>query len=279
MLTNSEKIILTQMKEWENEQLQIIPNDFLRTYDTWIEDAFTKLPEKAQIKFFHELDSWLFYIHAAIQQSKSFDERVEHILNEARLTNESIQYITDLKYLPINRLNYYADRQISMHKLFSLIQGGVSGAGGTLFLGLDIPSVLVINLRAIQLIATTYGYDTKNPFEMMISLKLFHCATLPKRFQKQAWDSLLEEVNNGEESFFYEGNEQISDVAWLNQPLLQILKIWTILLCKKRKQQNIPFASMAIGASFNYSMTKNITQLSKRFYQYRNLLEKAKDEE
>ena len=69
--------------------------------------------------------------------------------------NEDIMTITDLKHLSIDQLNYIANQQMVKHRLYSFTQGGVSGLGGVVLLGGDIPAMAVINIRIVQLIAMT----------------------------------------------------------------------------------------------------------------------------
>ena len=73
------------------------------------------------------------------------------------------------------------------HRLYSFAQGGVSGSGGMVLLGGDLPAMAVINIRVVQLIAMTYGYEVNTPVEMMLALKVFHAGMMPKRLQGVAW--------------------------------------------------------------------------------------------
>ncbi|GAA3320517.1 hypothetical protein GCM10020331_031840 [Ectobacillus funiculus] len=77
-------------------------------------------------------------------------------------------------------------------------------------LSADLPLMLTLNLKAVQLIATTYGYDVNKPYEMMLALKVFHVAILPARLQRYAWHGLLDEMNEaGDMPFFYAGEDKI----------------------------------------------------------------------
>lgn len=273
-LSSREQKIFEDLQAWNEEFLSHQSNDLLHTYDVWFEETFLSLPEEIREKFFNQLDEWLFYIQSAIQQSINQSEKTEKLLSEARVTYPEVENIADLKKLPLEHLNHFANQDMTNHRLLSLIQGSLSGSGNTLLLGVDLPLMAVLNLRAIQNIASSYGFDTRNPFEMMIALKVFHMATLPRRFRKQAWQQLLEEVNTEGDPYFYEGDEKVVQLQWLTRPLSQILKGWLILLFRKKKQEGVSLLSIAIGASVNYSVTKNVTQFAQKFYQYRLLLEK-----
>lgn len=276
-LTRHEEEILNEIHEWMEMNFSQTPADFTTTYDEWLEDTFSLLPEETQEKIYSQIDEWMFYIQASIGQSESFDNRIKAIVERARVYNEEVNSVNDLKRLPISQLNFIADQQRSVHNIYSLIQGGVTGFGNPLSLGMDLPLLTVINLRSVQLIAASYGYDPKHPFEMLLALKVFSCATLPKRFQGEAWDLLIQEVQSEKEAFFYEGTEKVVNTKSFSFIIVQILKGVAILLLKNKKKK-LPIISMAIGASANYTLSKNVTEFAKRFYQYRYILEKRAEE-
>lgn len=276
VLTEREQIVLTELKEWENKLYDYEPNDFELTYDKYLEKSFSLLPEEVQKQFFNALDNWLFHLHALIQGSQLQLDAKERILSAGRIFNQDIETIDDLKSLNIEQLQYIAQQQIARHRLYSFTQGGLSGTGGTILLGADMPAMAVINLRVVQLIAMTYGYEVNNPFEMMTALKVFHSSTLPARMQSQGWNQLMGDLKDAEDFYFYEGTEELTNVTWLEQPLKQILKALTILMFKNKSLQGLPLISMAIGATANYQITRKVTDFSHRYYQMRYLLEKEK---
>ena len=153
----------------------------------------------------------------------------------------------------------------------------MTGIGGTVFLGTDIPGIAVINLRVVQLIAMTYGIEVNTPFEMMTALKVFNISTLPKRLQSQGWEELMNDIQHAEDTYFYEGSEDISNIAWVEQVLKQGMKGLAILFFKKKLIQGIPFISMAIGAGTNYQLTSKVTDFAHKYYQMRFFLSKKGD--
>jgi len=273
-LSDYELKLFRELQDWEKTFFVEETNDFKRMYDHWLEESLELIPDELRERFFNNLDQWLFYVQNAIQQSQNVNEKIKLILTHAQIHNNKIQTIADLKILPIEQLNFLANQQISNHQLLSLIQGGLSGSGHNLLLGADLSLMLIINLRAVQLIGSTYGYDMRYPFEMMIALKVFYCATLPKRFQKMFWQELVEEVTDASIPFLYVGNEKITDVSWLTRPLSQILKEWFIYLFNKKKETSNSLFSIVFTAGVNYGITKKVVSFAKKFYQYRLLREK-----
>jgi hypothetical protein len=232
------------------------------------------MPENLQRQFFSGLDSWLFHLHGIIQGSQLQMDAKDRIITSARIFNKDTEEIEDLRQLDFDQLQYIAEQQIAKHRLYSFIQGGLAGTGGKLLLGTDIPAIAVINLRVVQLIAMSYGFEVNTPYELMTSLKVFHTATLPPRMKKDGWATIMAELEQNENPYFYEGTEEITDITWLEQPLQQLFKAVVITLFRKKLVQGVPLISMAIGAVANYQLTRKVTELAQKYYQLRYLKEK-----
>lgn len=273
-LTDREAKVLNEIQEWERNLFNYEANDFQLTYEKYLQQSFSLLPEKVQRQFFSVIDSWLFHLHSLIQGAQLQMDAKERILSSGRIFKKDIEKIEDLRQLQIQQLEYIAEQQIARHRLYSFAQGGLAGTGGPLLLSTDIPAIAVINLRAVQLIAMTYGVEVNTPFEMMTSLKVFHTATLPSRLQKVGWTLLMNELDSRDDHYFYEGNEEITDITWLEQPVQQLLKALVITLFRKKMIQGIPLVSMAIGAGANYQLTRKVTEVAHKYYQLRYLKEK-----
>ncbi|WP_342602544.1 EcsC family protein [Peribacillus sp. FSL E2-0159] len=277
--TNREIKVWNEIREWQEKLYQYEPTDLAALYDKWLEQGFALLPENVQQQFFEKLDTWLFHLHAMVQSSQVQIDARERILASARVFNEEIETLSDLNHLSIDQLNYIANQHIAKHRLYSFAQGGMSGSGGLLLLGSDIPAMTVINVRIVQLIAMSYGVEVNTPFEMMLALKVFNAGAMPKRLQGIAWEELIREVQTAEDDYFYLGIEELTNPTWMEQPLKQLLKALSITVFRKKLVRGIPFISMAIGAGSNYQMTRSVSEFAQKFYQYRYLLKKKADEE
>ncbi|MFE4704617.1 EcsC family protein [Peribacillus simplex] len=277
--TNREMKLWNEISEWQEKLYQYEPTDLAALYDKWLEQGFALLPENVQQQFFEKLDTWLFHLHAMVQSSQVQIDARERILASARVFNEEIETLSDLNHLSIDQLNYIANQHIAKHRLYSFAQGGMSGSGGLLLLGSDIPAMTVINVRIVQLIAMSYGVEVNTPFEMMLALKVFNAGAMPKRLQGIAWEELIREVQTAEDDYFYLGIEELTNPTWMEQPLKQLLKALSITVFRKKLVRGIPFISIAIGAGSNYQMTRSVSEFAQKFYQFRYLLEKKADEE
>jgi hypothetical protein len=268
-LTEREKMVLAEIREWESELLNYVPNDFELTYEKYLERAFSLLPERAQQEFFAKLDNWMFHLNALIQGSQLHMDARDRILTAARIFKSDIQTVEDLTYLTIDQLKYIAQQQIARHRIYSFVQGGLAGSGSSIMLGADIPAMTVINLRIVQLIAAAYGVEVNTPYEMMSSLKVFHAATLPPRLQGAYWEELKREAKSQDDYYFYEGSEEVADVSWLELPIKHLFKGLAIYMFRNKSLQGMPLISMAIGAGTNYQLTRKVTDFAQKYYQMR----------
>lgn len=273
-LTDREKKVFHEIREWEHKIYGYESNDLQLVYDKYIERSFQLLPLKTREQFLSSLDNWLFHLHALIQGSELQMDAKERILASGRIFQDDIQTIEEMRSLTIDQLQYIAGQQIARHRLYSFAQGGMSGTGGTILLGADIPGMAVINLRVVQLIAMTYGIEVNTPYEMMTALKVFNASTLPLRLQSEGWEELMNDLQHTSERYFYEGTEDLANTAWIDQLLKQGLKGLAIMVFRKKLIQGIPFISMAIGAGTNYQLTRKVTDFTHRYYQMRFLLQK-----
>ncbi|WP_407269001.1 EcsC family protein [Radiobacillus sp. PE A8.2] len=263
--------VLEELSEWENSLQIYKANDFEMIYDSWMKQGFEKINPSIQANFFEKLDNILFHTHAYLQGSNSQNEARERIITTSRIFNPHISHIHEMNSLKIEQLTYLAQQHISKGRLYSLVQGGITGTGGIVLLGVDFPLVMVMNLRVVQLIALTFGHEVNHPYEMMLSLKVYHAATLPKRLQKQAWDELVKELET-DQAYLYEGNDALTNHSWLDQPLKQASKSLFILMARKKIFQGIPILSIGIGAYYNYQLTRQVANFALRFYQKRYIL-------
>lgn len=274
-LTDREKKVLDELYLWESKLYGYEPNDFELAYDRYLDRSFSMLPEEVQERFFSLFDSGLFHLHSLIQGSQLQMDAKERILAAGRVFQPELETIHDLRKLPIEQLEFIAGQQIARHRIYSFVQGGMSGSGGNLVLGADMPAMAVINLRIVQLIAMTYGFEVNTPFEMMVALKVFHTATMPSRMQSSGWKALKNDLEQAEDFYFYQGKDDLADVTWLEQPIKQIFKGMVIMMFRKKHLQGMPVISMVIGAGANYQLTRRVTEFAHKYYQMRYFKEKG----
>jgi len=275
--TDNEQKVWEDIERWIHSFQTYEENDFQNLYGKWVDKAVSAIPESLTEPFFEKMDTWLFHLHSLLQGMQIQEEARERIIKSAKAFDASIFNIEDMKNLSIDQLSYIADQHVSRHKIYSLLQGGMTATGQPIFLSSDFLALVLINLRSVQLTASTYGYDVRKPFEMMTALKVFHAASLPNRLKGIGWDDLTNDLEEHHSYYFYEGMEKIMDYRWLEEPFKQLLKVFFISLFNKKASKS-SFVSLAMGAGINYQFSRKVNQFAEKYYQYRFLLDKQKEE-
>lgn len=275
-LTGRKKTIWEEIEKWEQSyfidseanRYYSLEADFNKSVETWRPDL--------QIKLLQIVDSIIFHTHTIAQNSTYDKQMTDKVLNLGRVFEANVENISDMKRLTIDQLRYISQQNLAKQRLISLTQGGVSGFGGIFFVALDLPLMLTINMRSIHLTALTYGYDLNKPYELMLALKVFHVATLPKTMQKEGWKQLLLELEACEDEWLlFDENNLDKSTAWLQQPIKQLAKGMALLLLKKKLIYGLPIFGITVGAASNYFLAKQVSEIARRFYEKRHLLEET----
>ncbi|WP_411953650.1 EcsC family protein [Alkalibacillus sp. S2W] len=264
-----EERVLVDLSRWEDELASYVSNDFEKMYEMWVQDQFQKLPKHVQQRFFNSVDQWLIYTYTFLQGTQMQQDAYDRLLQIGRTYDETINTIEDLSQLSIEKQTYLANQHVAKNRLYSFVQGGMAGSGGWFLLGVDVPLMVGLNLRTIQLIGTSFGYNMHNPIEMLLALKVFHAGALPKRLRYEAWQELKENVN--EYDSFMGEHEELTNPTWAEQPLKSIFKTLAIVLSRRKMIQGLPIVSVGIGAAVNYKTAKDVSEFATRFYQYRSI--------
>lgn len=271
-----EERVRRSIQKWEKELESYHMNDFERMYEIWLDSMFSKVPNQYQERILNWADQWFLYTYTFLQGTNSQMASQERILQTARSFDEQIEEISDLKRLSIEQLTYLADQQLAKSRVYSFTQGGLTGTGGWMFLGLDFPLIMTLNLRSVQLIGNSFGYDMNNPIEMILALKVLHAGLMPKRFKFEAWEELKKELDSIDTIMEKEGGAL--DENWLEQPVNQLFKTLAIVMFRRKLVQGVPLISVGIGALSNYKLAKDVTLFAKNFYQHRYITEQIKEE-
>lgn len=276
-LTGRKEKVWQQIEQWEQEYFLQGDGNSYYSFEKQFINAINNWEPANQQKILNTVDTLIFHTHAIIQNSKYEQESVEKVLDSGRIFNSNIEKIPDMKLLTIDQLRYIANKSLAKQRLIALSQGGATGIGGLFFLAFDLPLMLTINLRSIQMVAMTYGYDVNIPYERMLALKVFHVATLPKTVQKEGWQELLLQLEAYEDEWLLFGEEaRYNTTAWLQQPIKQLVKGLILLSLRKKLIKGIPLLGIAVGASVNYFYAKQVSEVAHHFYQKRLLMSENK---
>ncbi|MCM3029852.1 EcsC family protein [Niallia sp. MER 6] len=273
MLTFREEEVLKELSEWERELLSYEKNDMVSLYEKYVKKSMSYIEESKWQDIYAVIDNSLFHAYTMLLSSSLHENANERMLSTARIFNENITEITDMKSLTIDQLHFIGQQQMAKHRLYACFQGSITGTGGVAAAASDFLGLMAINIRFCQQISSLFGSPGNTPTEIMTALKVLHGACLPKRLQGKAWAELMEELGRPN-NYFYEGSENVASSEVAEVMLQQTMKMFFIFLFGKKTYKKMPFVSMFIGAGANYQYTKKITEFIYKFYQRRYLYEK-----
>ncbi|MGD6833361.1 EcsC family protein [Sutcliffiella halmapala] len=260
-----------RIEKWEQALYSYEPSQFSATVDYWLDLAFEYLPADTKDIFFSQIDTWLFHLHGFIQQTSFQQQAEERILKMAQSYKEDVETIEDIKTLTLSQKVFIAEQQIAKQKLYSVVQGGMTGTGKLSTLAVDIPAFAALNIRTTQLISLSFGYRASTPYEMVKALQLFYCATIPKKYQYERWQSLTKDIGEEGDLYFDTLSEKDHPTVWLQQPLFHLVKLLFVVVLGRRKVNGIPFIGMVAAAGTNYYWTKEVSQFAHHYYVMRHL--------
>jgi len=272
MLTKAETYYLEKLKQWENELRSERPNKILHLYTDYINTGLTYLPEMQKQKILRSLDNILFHLHAILFNSTFQRNTAQKLMQQARVHNESIFTLKDMTKLNIDQLQSIADKQMAHYRMLASAQGALASKHTGFLIG-DFLSILIINLRAVQILASIYGRPAESPNEIMTALKVFCAGCLPKEQRLEAWNELMVEQEQEQQGFFYNGKEEIVQEKMLYTILTELIKLSMLVFFRGKSS----YKGTIIGAAVNYHFTKKITEMAHHFYQKCYLLSKREE--
>ncbi|MED4016197.1 EcsC family protein [Sutcliffiella cohnii] len=267
-----ESQVKDKIVSWENELKLLQKSQLEETIDSWLETAFSYIPEELKHNFFQQLDTWLFHLQGIIQESTFQNEAEQRIINTAQIFEPSITSIEQIQTLNLEQKSFIANQQMAKQKLYALVQGGMTGIGKYSTLAMDIPAFTLLNIRTTQLIAMSFGYASKSPMEMVRLLQVYYAATLPKRFQYERWEQLKQELKLERDPYFYPLSEREHPETWIHHPLTHLLKL-IFIITVTRKKERLPIVGIVTGASLNHYWTKQVSTFAHHYFSVRHLAE------
>jgi hypothetical protein len=275
-----EQQLLDEIEEWQksylyrDEALQDI------NYEQWITKLMNQVSPDLRDQYIEKVDTILFHLSTFLQSSNFLLESRSRIIQEAKALNGEIEQIADLRTCSIDQLIHLSNHQVAKHRLLSLVQGGMSGSGSHLLTGIDVPASVLLQLYSVQRVAMCYGYDTSEPYELLVALKVFNLTTLSRSSKQENWKELEVEVFGGKRfhPYFFESNENFLKLKWDQFVFKQLSKVLLLYYVKKKFKRKLPILGILFGGLSNYRMTREITEVANNFYRKRNLNERLNSE-
>ncbi len=179
------------------------------------------------------------------------------IISDAIEQGLDVEELSDLWDQPLETLDEMARKRLDDHAILAAIEGGGTGLGGIVFIAADIPLLLGINLRMIQQIAASYGFELSGPDFRPLVLSVFNVASSGSR---QARADSIREISVAAAAFAndldYKGRVRGSFREQNRHLPREIAKN----IIGRKLAQAIPIAGAAVGAGINYWFTTEATK-------------------
>lgn len=203
-----------------------------------------------------KIDSYIpLKIHTSI--SKTMEVAIKSILGGINLIPVDKKMLTQFRLKTLAQTDREVDKIISRYKKLATATGAGTGIGGLLSLAVDYPALISLELKMLQEIARSFGYDIREKKERIYLLKVFILAFSGDRCKKRTY---LEVIN-------YENN--FSDVDW--QELYHEYKEKVDF---KKMLQIIPGFGALIGAWANYGLIEELGETARNCYRLRKISSK-----
>lgn len=238
----------------------------------WFSKWIQQLPDQQKQLTLEAIDQVVHYLSNFSHQKKRCLEMEQDILMEARIFNEDIEHIEDLSHLSTRQLEYISQKYVNKYQMYALVEGGVAGIGHPLGIALDFPALLMLNIRMVHYIASSFGYSIQHINEQMTAMHVLFGASLYENYRETIFEGLLEQTRAADDNpYLMLENEAMIPQEWLETLAKQWLKAITLYGLKKSSKKGYSIFGMALGARLNYVFTKQVAQFATKFYLERRL--------
>jgi hypothetical protein len=218
------------------------------------------------------MEGWMSALHDMSDKFVRKEALVKEVASDSEVTkaNLRVEKIEDLRRVPLEILDKISLASLRGGKVLAGGEGVLAGLAGFVGMAVDIPSLMSINLRFINQIANTYGFDIMASEEE----RLFAFSVLGASNTSQAAKAtFLKQLNEIAVAVAQRKTWKHLNKSIIVQVLQQIAKIVGIRLTKKKLTQVVPIlGSLAAGGS-NYKFTHDNLVAARMMYRKRWLIE------
>lgn len=229
----------------------------------------TDQPGEPQEGLYQQISSKLSLF---LEGSMQLWEKLSHpdtVIREYANHGCELEQLSDIESLPIETIDEVADRFVSKGAWLSAAEGAVTGAGGFLMMGVDAASLIALQLRTIQQIGYSYGYDVTAPEEKLFAVKLLvEGYKHPLRGDRA---TLLNEMRNAARMIKGDTPIGLLQQRMLIQGVSKAAQTIGIRIGGRKTAQIFPVIGAAAGGYINKKVTHEIALAAKAVYRDRRL--------
>ncbi len=192
----------------------------------------------------------------------------EDISNKSRIT---IKNLNDIEKIELSILDKASSGLLSKYVAIAAAEGGGTGALGLPGMVIDIPSLILLNFRAIGEYATYYGFDIELQEEKIYILNILSLASAPTDQAKHVAMAQLAKIAT--QVAKKQTWTELEKIAFVNM-IKKIAEALGIRLTKAKLAQFIPVFGAVVGAGFNAYYTEKVCNAAYFLYRERFLARK-----
>lgn len=157
------------------------------------------------------------------------------------------------------------------YKGLAATEGAAAGVAGVAGIAIDIPALVLLNLRAIGEYATYCGFDVSLEQERLHALQILGFASSPTDAAKQV--AMAELVKIAGDVARKKAWKDLQEYAFVRM-IQEVAKQLGIRLTKAKLAQVVPLTGAVVGAGFNSYYTARVCESAYHMYRRRFLMEK-----
>lgn len=192
----------------------------------------------------------------------------EDISNKSGIT---IKNLNDIEKIELSILDKASSGLLSKYVAIAAAEGGGTGALGLPGMVIDIPSLILLNFRAIGEYATYYGFDIELQEEKIYILNILSLASAPTDQAKHVAMAQLAKIAT--QVAKKQTWTELEKIAFVNM-IKKIAEALGIRLTKAKLAQFIPVFGAVVGAGFNAYYTEKVCNAAYFLYRERFLARK-----
>lgn len=270
-LTPHQREIWNEITRWEIDPISST-SGLSKKIDSLKDAVLSKVPESISKAIADAMEGWMNILHDMSDKFVRKEALVKEVASDPEVLKLGllIEKIEDLRRVPIEVLDKLSLASLRGGKVLAGGEGVLAGLLGLAGIAIDAPGLMSINLRFINQIANTYGFDIMASEEE----RLFAFSVLGASNTSQAAKAtFLKQLNEIAVAVAKRKTWKDLSKSVIVQVLQQIAKIVGIRLTKKKLTQVVPVLGSLTAGGSNYKFTHDNLVAARMMYRKRWLIE------
>lgn len=197
--------------------------------------------------------------------------RPDSIVEEYKQNDTPVQILSDVYNIDLSNVDKCIGYLGAKYKTIAMGEGVGTGAIGLAGMAIDIPALILLNLRAIGEYATYCGFDVSLEHERVFALQVLGLASSPTDAAKQV--TMAQLVKIASDVAKKKAWKDLQNYAFVKM-VQELAKQLGIRLTKAKLAQVVPVAGAAVGGGYNAYYTGKVCEAAYMLYRERFLAEK-----